>query len=187
MASGAAAWLRRMLRAVEQAGFEPVGGAVRRRWVFRTGALESDRALSGRALRRLLEEQERRPVAVLTDGERTWWMARGAVFSEREGLAADDVAALLAEREDRARRKLERAHALRQRKAVAPVTERRAIPRDLRLAVWERDGGACTACQSAFDLQYDHVIPVALGGATTLENLQLLCGECNRRKGAAIA
>lgn len=31
-------------------------------------------------------------------------------------------------------------------------------------------------------LQYDHVLPVALGGATTVENLQLLCADCNRRK-----
>ena len=57
----------------------------------------------------------------------------------------------------------------------------------MRLAVWERDGGRCTECGTDFDLQYDHVIPVALGGATTAENLQLLCGPCNRRKGAAIA
>ena len=28
------------------------------------------------------------------------------------------------------------------------------------------------------------VIPVALGGATTIANLQLLCGDCNREKGA---
>jgi 5-methylcytosine-specific restriction endonuclease McrA len=28
------------------------------------------------------------------------------------------------------------------------------------------------------------VIPVALGGASTVENLQLLCGACNREKGA---
>jgi anti-anti-sigma factor len=35
-----------------------------------------------------------------------------------------------------------------------------------------------------FDLQYDHVIPVALGGATTTGNLQLLCADCNRKKGA---
>jgi hypothetical protein len=27
-------------------------------------------------------------------------------------------------------------------------------------------------------------IPVALGGATTVDNLQLLCGPCNRLKGA---
>ncbi|MGP7999684.1 MAG: HNH endonuclease [Streptosporangiaceae bacterium] len=35
-----------------------------------------------------------------------------------------------------------------------------------------------------FDLQYDHLLPVALGGATTVDYLQLLCGGCNRTKGA---
>jgi 5-methylcytosine-specific restriction endonuclease McrA len=48
--------------------------------------------------------------------------------------------------------------------------------------VYERDGGRCVECDSTFDLQYDHVLPVALGGATTVENLQLLCADCNRQK-----
>jgi 5-methylcytosine-specific restriction endonuclease McrA len=30
------------------------------------------------------------------------------------------------------------------------------------------------------------VIPVALGGASTLENLQVLCAPCNQRKGATL-
>ncbi len=192
-----------MLRAVENAGFEEVGGRLRRRWVFRTGTLESDRTLSRGELQRVLAEQEQRPVAVLQDDDaRTWWMAGGIVYVERSGLSADDVAALLTEREDRAQRKLERAHALRARQAsraasatgasaAAPAginpPSRRGIPRDLRLAVWQRDGGRCTSCGAEFDLQYDHVIPVALGGATSEQNLQLLCGACNQRKGSAIA
>jgi 5-methylcytosine-specific restriction endonuclease McrA len=47
-----------------------------------------------------------------------------------------------------------------------------------------KSAGKCTECRSTFDLQYDHVIPVALGGATTVENLQLLCSDCNLQKGA---
>ncbi|MFT4034489.1 MAG: HNH endonuclease signature motif containing protein [Patulibacter sp.] len=175
-----------MLRSVERAGFEPVGRRWPRRWVFRTGTLEGDRALSARALRRLLVEQQQRPVAVLTDGSRTWWMAGGEVVSGPGDLAADDVAALLAERAERQARRLERAHAVRARHHQPAAGTRRGLSRDLRLAVWERDGGHCTQCGAAFELQYDHIIPVALGGATTLDNLQLLCGDCNRRKGAAI-
>ena len=54
----------------------------------------------------------------------------------------------------------------------------------MKRAVFERDGGKCVQCGSNFDLQYDHVIPVAMGGATTIENLQLLYADCNREKGA---
>lgn len=184
-----------MLRAVENAGFEEVGSGLRRRWVFRTGTLEGDRKLSGRAVRELIAASETQPVAVLQDDARTWWLSAGQVFVERDGLSADDVAALLAERADRAARRLERAHAVRTRQASSgpaspgPATPpgRRHIPRELRLAVWQRDGGRCTTCGSDFDLQYDHVIPVALGGGTSEANLQLLCGACNQRKGASIA
>lgn len=52
--------------------------------------------------------------------------------------------------------------------------------------MWERDGGRCVECEGTFDLQYDHVIPVLLGGGSTVENLQVLCGAFNRRKGATL-
>ena len=29
---------------------------------------------------------------------------------------------------------------------------------------------------------YDHIIPVAKGGGNSAENVQLLCGDCNRQK-----
>jgi 5-methylcytosine-specific restriction endonuclease McrA len=93
--------------------------------------------------------------------------------------------ALVTERERRKQRQLERAHAaMHQDLDGAPRRER--IPREIKLAVWQRDGGRCVDCGSDFDLQYDHVIPFALGGATSAKNLQLLCGDCNRAKGAAI-
>jgi 5-methylcytosine-specific restriction endonuclease McrA len=36
------------------------------------------------------------------------------------------------------------------------------------------------------DNKHDHILPVAHGGATTLQNLQLLCAECNRGKSDSI-
>lgn len=60
------------------------------------------------------------------------------------------------------------------------------IPKEVRHAVFERCGGMCAECETRFDIQYDHIIPVARGGSSNEENLQLLCGECNRRKSATL-
>ena len=46
--------------------------------------------------------------------------------------------------------------------------------------------GRCNGCGSAFEfrhLEVDHVIPQAGGGTDHIDNLQLLCGHCNRTKG----
>ena len=60
----------------------------------------------------------------------------------------------------------------------------RSIPQDVKIAVSVRDQGRCVQCGSAEDLHYDHKIPWSKGGANTANNIQLLCGTCNRRKGA---
>jgi len=67
-----------------------------------------------------------------------------------------------------------------------PVGERnsRHIPQDVKIAVSVRDGGRCRNCDSVDDLHYDHVIPWSRGGVNTVSNIQLLCGRCNRAKGA---
>ena len=134
-----------------------------------------------RRLARLHDRQEAEPVCVLEDEGRRWWWYRDRFFSEAEDLCAQDVAALVAERDRRRARKLERAHAALG--ADGGPARRGPIPREVRLAVWQRDGGLCVGCGSGFDLQYDHVIPHSLGGADTEANLQLLCGDCNRAKG----
>ena len=70
---------------------------------------------------------------------------------------------------------------------LAATPRRRPIPEDVKLVVWARDGGACVRCGQRQQLQFDHVIPVAKGGADSAENLQLLCQPCNLRKADAIA
>ena len=47
--------------------------------------------------------------------------------------------------------------------------------------VRERDK-YCQMCFTDKDLQFDHIYPVSLGGEGTLDNLQLLCKECNNFK-----
>lgn len=43
-------------------------------------------------------------------------------------------------------------------------------------------GYRCLCCGSRWNITLDHVRPVTLGGKTELENLQLLCQDCNERK-----
>lgn len=67
--------------------------------------------------------------------------------------------------------------------APPPLPHSRSIPQWVKIAVATRDGGKCRSCGSAYELQYDHVIPYSRGGSSTdVNNIQLLCGTCNRRK-----
>ncbi len=43
-------------------------------------------------------------------------------------------------------------------------------------------GGRCLKCGEQ-DPTVDHVIPLALGGPNTIENVQVLCAPCNSTKG----
>jgi 5-methylcytosine-specific restriction endonuclease McrA len=72
------------------------------------------------------------------------------------------------------------------RQIVGAGGQRRPIPQSVKAAVWQRDGGRCAECGSTVHLEFDHIIPVARGGADTERNLQLLCLDCNRRKSARI-
>ncbi|MBI4061651.1 MAG: HNH endonuclease, partial [Elusimicrobia bacterium] len=67
------------------------------------------------------------------------------------------------------------------------IFPRREIPSALRDAVWRRDEGRCVfrssdgrVCGARAGLQIDHVVPWALGGASSdLRNLRLLCRAHN--------
>ncbi|MFI6777232.1 TerD family protein [Nocardia sp. NPDC050412] len=62
----------------------------------------------------------------------------------------------------------------------------RSIPQEVKAEVWQRDGGKCVECGDGHYLEFDHIIPLSRGGATSATNLQILCRSCNRAKGARI-
>jgi 5-methylcytosine-specific restriction endonuclease McrA len=64
---------------------------------------------------------------------------------------------------------------------------RRAIPGQIRRLVYQRDAGRCAArkldgerCGSTTRLEFDHIVPVARGGRSTVENLRLVCRAHNQ-------
>src|SRR6266699_3876659 len=60
----------------------------------------------------------------------------------------------------------------------------RSISPRTRAAVLDRDGHQCSYCGSTDNLTIDHIIPVAHGGLSIIENLRTLCGHCNTSKGS---
>ncbi|CAO5239692.1 TerD family protein [Frankia sp. AgKG'84/4] len=73
------------------------------------------------------------------------------------------------------------------RQVIAPGSRAsRAIPQAVKAQVWRRDRGVCVECGGGEHLEFDHVIPFSRGGASSVNNLQLLCRGCNRAKGARI-
>jgi 5-methylcytosine-specific restriction endonuclease McrA len=173
-----------MLREAKNGAFHR-HGLLLRRHVFSAGKLVARRGLRPAEYAQLQQEQRTHAVAVLQAPEgRTYWWCQDRFYWEDDQLSERDVLALVTERSQRAQKRLARAHAVLE--GAAESRHREPIPRDVRRAVWERDGGACVDCGEQFELQFDHVIPLALGGANTVENLQVLCGGCNRAKGATV-
>jgi 5-methylcytosine-specific restriction endonuclease McrA len=68
----------------------------------------------------------------------------------------------------------------------------REVRPGLRFKVFMRDRFRCVACGRSpathlnIELHADHVLAVANGGKTTLENLQSLCQDCNLGKGRTV-
>lgn len=71
---------------------------------------------------------------------------------------------------------------------------RRIKPTDKRAILLTKQGGKCAHCNKVLQIKnprsmsnygtYDHILPKSLGGTNNIENLQLLCFECNQKKAA---
>jgi len=67
------------------------------------------------------------------------------------------------------------------------VERSRIIPTNVKLEVWERDGGKCVTCGATDELHFDHILPFSRGGTSLkAENVQLLCARHNLTKSAKI-
>lgn len=62
----------------------------------------------------------------------------------------------------------------------------RAFPDDIKMAVYEKQNHRCNICGKEFDyseMEGDHIKPWHDGGKTVEDNCQMLCRDCNRKKG----
>jgi 5-methylcytosine-specific restriction endonuclease McrA len=65
-------------------------------------------------------------------------------------------------------------------KAYAPIPH--SDPR--REKVMNKCGGKCMKCGATENLEIDHIKPRSKGGSNKIENLQILCHDCNAKKGS---
>ena len=121
----------------------------------------------------------------------SYWWFQDEFFSESDNLDSTQVRALLLEKKEVKRRRIEKAMTLATMSESTPSDRYdseggRDIPREVKLNVWQRDRGKCVVCGSKKRLEFDHIIPLSLGGSNTERNIQLLCESCNRTKGTNV-
>ena len=63
-----------------------------------------------------------------------------------------------------------------------PIKNSRYIPRKVKEIVYKRANGECENCKSTHNLEYEHIIPFAMGGTNDVSNINLYCSNCNKRK-----
>jgi hypothetical protein len=72
------------------------------------------------------------------------------------------------------------------RSTSVPRANPRYVPAAVKRMVWRRDGARCTfvgtnghRCEARAFVEFEHIIPVALGGLASVEKLRLLCRAHN--------
>src|SRR5688572_20385046 len=110
----------------------------------------------------------------------------------RHSIPDGDVAAILDRALDALIERCEKRKAAatgRPRPTSRSTASNRHVPAPVRRAVWRRDEGRCTfvgvdgrRCGSRDFLEFDHVDPVARGGAATVERMRLRCRTHNQHE-----
>ena len=111
-------------------------------------------------------------------------MFKDEFYWEDENYSEIEMKALILDRIEQKARKVQRAIARISQDGADSSGSRQPIPDEVKIFVWQRDGGRCVKCKSQQNLEFDHIIPLSQGGSNTARNLQLLCEKCNRSKGA---
>lgn len=157
-------------------------------WYCKSGRFRSYQITTDQ-YKELQTRQRSRPVSVMKpDGTtKCWWMFRGQFYCEDEGLTVADVKLLILDRLEQERKKVSRAKVRMSAAARLDSTNRRFVPEEVKLHVWQRDLGKCVRCDSQENLEFDHIIPVCKGGSNTARNIQLLCANCNQEKSGNLA
>lgn len=108
--------------------------------------------------------------------------ARAEIAQEHIETEKKEIAAKIKERRRKQTLYKEVELELIEKGEIFKDAKRPSIPRDVSDTVYRRDGGRCVECGSAENLHFDHIIPFSKGGATNIENLQILCQKCNIQK-----
>ena len=127
---------------------------------------------------------QKNPVEIMSTPQHRYLWVDTAFYEAESNLTFDQAVALIRESGLKKARKIQRAVEATQASQLGTRVQREAISDAVKHHIWVRDEGRCVECESPTELQFDHVIPLAMGGSNELANLQLLCAVCNRRKGA---
>ena len=159
----------------------------RKYYKFYSGKLFTEGELTEEGYNTLLAHQKTEPVIVMKNDsiKKKWWYFQNEFYWEDDGLTKEEVKALILDRILQRKKKIERAIS-RVNNIENEQNTRKPIPDDVKMIVWQRDGGKCVICGSNELLEYDHIIPVSKGGSNTARNIQILCEKCNRAKGGNI-
>ena len=160
-------------------------------WVFATWKFFTTKTsyftLTGSEYRQAATRRDMSGVVCIgREDERVLWWTNSGLFWADPELADEDVELLVWDRQRRQDSRLDRLRKIRARDEDIASARRERIPDEVRAFVWERDAGRCVQCGSEDELQFDHVIPVAKGGGNAIDNIQILCGDCNRQKSDSI-